>query len=61
MMPSCDRPRSMQPFIAAQMRSSPASSSARDINVSSLARFISAIDRPLAAAMSSISAALAKG
>ena len=51
----------MQPRMAAQMASSPWSSSARVIRVSSLARFISAMDRPFSAAISSISAALEKG
>ena len=41
--------------------SSPASSSSRDMRVSSLARFIAAMERPLLAAMSSISTALRKG
>ena len=51
----------MQSRIAVQMRSSPASMSGRDRKHSSLASFMRAIDLPEAWAISSISAALAKG
>ncbi len=51
----------MQAFITSQMRSIRESSSARLIRVSSLARLSPAMERPDAADISSISAALAKG
>ena len=54
-------PRSMQARITAQMRRSPSSSVVGPIMASSLARFICAMLLPEARAISSISAAVAKG
>ncbi len=50
----------MQSVITSQIRSMPRSSSPRLIRVSSLVRFIVAIDSPERAAIASISSALAK-
>ncbi len=47
--------------MADQMRSRPASKSARLMNISSLRRFISAMERPLSFAMLIICAAFLKG
>ena len=60
-LPSADSPRSMQLSITDHTWESPSFSSAPVMTVSSLARFMPAMESPEADDISSISAALPKG